>query len=175
MPLKMPIGLIGYRGSGKTTVGPKLAKRLWQPFVDVDDLIVRQAGKSIKEIFEQSGEQAFRDLETQVVREVCLLGDAVISFGGGALDREENRQAVKAASCRLIYLRCDPAELLRRIRNDPQTAAARPNLTKLGGGIDEIQAVLTRREPIWRGVMTAELDVTTLTPEEVVREIVGML
>jgi hypothetical protein len=64
---------------------------------------------------------------------------------------------------------------LRRIRSDPQTAAPRPNLTKLGGGIDEVQTVLARREPIWRAVMTAELDVTTLTPEDVVREIVAML
>ena len=171
----MAIGLIGYRGSGKSTVGAKLADRLWQPFVDLDDLIVRQAGKTIKEIFEQSGEQAFRDMETQSVREVSLLSDAVISFGGGALDREENRQALRTGGHKLIYLRCDPAELLRRIRSDPQTAAARPNLTQLGGGIEEIQTVLSRREPIWRSVMTAELDVTKLTPEDVVREIVALL
>src|SRR5438105_407154 len=130
----MTLCLIGYRGSGKTTTGRLLAGRLSLTFVDTDEWIVRQAGKTIKEIFEQSGEQAFRDIETRVVREVCQLDDVVISFGGGALDREENREAVKDAGRKLIYLRCAPAELLRRIRNDPQTAAARPNLTSLGGG-----------------------------------------
>ena len=171
----MSIGLIGYRGSGKTTAGRLLADRLWQTYVDTDELIVRQAGMTIKEIFEKSGEKAFRDLESQIVRDVSLLGDAVISFGGGALDREENRLALKSAGHKLIYLRCEPAELLRRINNDPLTAANRPHLTALGGSVAEIEAVLNRREPIWRSVMTAELDVTKLTPEEVVREIVAML
>jgi shikimate kinase len=171
----MSIGLIGYRGSGKTTVGAALAERLWLPYVDVDELIVRHAGRTIREIFEQSGELAFRDLETQIVRDVCLLPEAVISFGGGALDREENRTAIKAAGLKLIYLRCDPPELFRRIKADPRTAANRPNLTALGGGIDEIQAVLNRREPIWRSVMSAELDVTDQGVEDLVREIVAML
>src|ERR1700733_10368848 len=105
----MSIGLIGYRGSGKTTVGPRLADRLWQSFVDVDDLIVRRAGKTIREIFEQSGEKTFRDLETTIVREVALLNNAIISFGGGALDREENRGALTSAGVKLVYLRCEPA------------------------------------------------------------------
>jgi shikimate kinase len=171
----MSILLIGYRGSGKTTVGQKLADRLWLPFVDTDVAIVLLAGKSIKEIFEQSGERVFRDFESQVVREVSLLNDAVISFGGGALDREENREALAGAGHKLIYLRCEPAELLRRIRSDPLTAANRPNLTALAGGIEEIQTVLARREPVWRSIMSAELDVTNRTVDEVVGDIVGLL
>lgn len=171
----MSIFLIGYRGSGKTTVGQKLADRLWLPFVDTDASIVRLAGKSIKEIFQQSGEKAFRDLESQVVREVGLLTDAVVSFGGGALDREENRSALAGTGHKIVYLHCQPGELLRRIQSDPLTAANRPNLTSLAGGIEEIQTVLARREPIWRAIMTAELDVTNRTPDEVVGDIVGML
>ncbi|HET6249598.1 MAG TPA: shikimate kinase [Tepidisphaeraceae bacterium] len=162
-------GLIGYRGSGKTTVGKLLADELHCRSVDIDQCIVSAAGKSIREIFEEAGEPAFRDLETKCIGEAMRLQNAVVSFGGGALDREENRKMMTAADCRLIYLRCEPAELLRRIRSDPQTAVNRPNLTALGGGIDEIQAVLARREPVWRGMIVAEIDVTALSPVDVVK------
>ena len=171
----MSIVLIGYRGCGKSTVGRKLADRLWQKFVDSDDLIVRKAGKSIREIFEQQGEAAFRDLETQVVRELAAVPDQVVALGGGALQREENRQALKAGGHKLIYLRCEPEELFRRIQEDPQTGEARPSLTPLGGGLEEIKALLAEREPVYRSVMTAELEVTNLTPEEAVQYIVRLL
>ncbi|MDB5357403.1 MAG: shikimate kinase [Phycisphaerales bacterium] len=171
----MGIGLIGYRGCGKTTVGRKLADRLWQECADTDELIVRRAGKSIKEIFDSDGEAVFRDIESAVVEEVSGHGDLVISLGGGALDREANRAAFTKGGHKLIYLKCEPAELLRRIGADPQSAECRPNLTSLGGGIEEIKALLARREPAWRSVMTAELDVTSLTPEEAVVYIVRLL
>ena len=167
--------LIGYRGSGKTTTGRKLADRLWQEFVDTDALVVRKAGKSIKDIFEQDGEAAFRDLESAVVREVSLLADHVIALGGGALGREENRRALKEAGHKVVYLHCEPEELLRRIESDPNTAADRPSLTALGGGIEEIKAVLAEREPVYRSAMTAELDVTHLTPDEAMVRIVRLL
>src|SRR5947199_5265223 len=125
----MSIVLIGYRGSGKTSIGKKLADRLWQPFVDTDDLIVKKAGKSIKEIFEQQGEPAFREMEAQAVWEACKLSEHVIAFGGGAVFREDNRAALKEAGHKVIFLRCDPPELFRRIQADPQTAATRPHLT----------------------------------------------
>jgi shikimate kinase len=171
----MSIGLIGYRGSGKTTIGKRLADRLWQPFVDVDDLVVKRAGKNIKEIFEQEGEPKFRDLETQVVGEVCTLADTVIAFGGGALDREENREAIKKAGLRLIYLKCEPTELLKRIQADTQTAATRPHLTPYGGSLEEIESVLARREPIWRSIAGAELEVTYLTPEDAIPYVVRLM
>ena len=170
----MSIGLIGYRGSGKSTIGKRLADRLWQKFVDTDQRIIELAGKNIREIFEQDGEPKFRDMETQVLREVCQEKEIVIAFGGGALDREENRQLIKESGIKLIYLRCEPPELFRRVQADPQTAETRPNLTELAGGIEEIKTVLARREPIWRSMEAAELDVTHLTPEEAVPYIVRL-
>lgn len=163
----MAVGLIGYRGSGKSTAGLRLAGRLEKPFIDTDQRIVARAGKTIRDIFADQGEAAFRDLETQVVAEACEQKEGVIALGGGALDREENRRVIESSGIKLVYLRCEPAELLRRIRNDVNTAAARPNLTSLGGGIEEIQAVLARREPIWRTMMAAEIDVTLLSPLDV--------
>ena len=171
---RMSIVLIGYRGSGKTTIGRRLADRLWQPFVDVDDLIVKKAGKNIKRIFEEDGEPAFRDLETQAVKDACKLTEHVIGFGGGTLGREENRTVLRESGHKIIYLKCEPAELLRRIQADPQTAETRPNLTALGGGIEEIQAMLAEREPLYRQVMHAELDITHLRPEDAVVYIVRL-
>jgi shikimate kinase len=171
----MSIALIGYRGSGKSTTGKRLADRLWQPFVDTDELVVKKAGKDIRTIFAEQGEGAFRDLEAKVVAEVCKLGEHVIALGGGAVLREENRRAIREAKLKVIYLRCEPQELLKRIESDPQSRAARPNLTELGGGIDEIRKVLAEREPIYRSVMTAELDVTNLSPQDAVVYITRLL
>jgi shikimate kinase len=162
----MSVFLIGYRGSGKSTIGRLLADRLWQTFLDSDELIVKQAGKSIKEIFASEGEPGFRDRESAVVRELAMLSDHVIALGGGAVLREENRNVLRKDGHKIIYLRCEAAELHRRIHADPQTAANRPALTGLGGGIEEIERLLGEREPIYRACMTAELDVTNLSPEE---------
>src|SRR5947209_6510573 len=124
----MSIVLIGYRGSGKSTIGRRLADRLWQKFVDVDDLIVSRAGKSIREIFAEDGEPRFREIESEVVRELSQMEEGVIGLGGGTLMREENRAVLKEAGHKLIYLRCEPDELLRRVQADPQSALTRPNL-----------------------------------------------
>ncbi len=167
--------LIGYRGSGKTTTGRKLADHLWQKFIDADDLVVAKAGKTIAEIFAQDGEPKFRELEAQAVREASKLDEHVIALGGGAPLRDENRETIRSAGHRVIYLRCEPEELLKRIQSDPNTAANRPNLTNLGGGEAEIRKVLTDREPIYRQMAHAELDVTNLTPDEAIVYIVRLL
>jgi shikimate kinase len=171
----MSIVLIGARGSGKTTTGRKLADQLWQSFIDVDEQIIRRAGKTIRDIFQQDGEERFRQLESDAIREAALLPEHVIALGGGSLMREENCTTLKNASHKLIYLRCDPAELARRIKADPASAATRPSLTQFGGGIEEIQLLLTQREPTYRRCMHAELDVTHLSPEEAAVLIVKLL
>ena len=172
----MSVILIGYRGSGKTSLGKKLADRLWQPFVDSDQEIVTRAGKSIREIFEQGGEPAFRDLETAVVLELSQRVEHVIALGGGAVLRPENRAAIKAGGQhRVVYLRCDPAQLHQRIAVDTATADNRPNLTGLGGGLAEIEQLLRDREPIYRDVMDVELDVTHLSVDEALARVAKMI
>jgi shikimate kinase len=173
--MRMSTVLIGYRGSGKTTIGKRLADRLWQSFVDTDERVVARAGKSIKEIFAQDGEPRFRELEAEAVREALGLQDHVIALGGGTTMRPETREALKKSGHRVVYLKCAPEVLHQRIAQDPETAASRPNLTSLGGGVDEIAKVLDEREPVYRQVMHAELDVTHLTPEEAVVYIVRLL
>jgi len=168
----MSILLVGYRGSGKTTVGQLLAAQLGKPFVDLDQRIIALAGKSIKDIFAQHGEQHFRDLETRALLEAIRQPDQVIAVGGGALDRKINRDAIKAGRHRVVYLRCAPPELLRRIVTDPGTAANRPNLTAHGGGLAEIRAVLARREPRYRASSHFQITVTHKPPAKVAIKLV---
>ena len=163
----MSIVLVGYRGCGKTTIGRRLADRLWWPFVDTDDLVVKKAGKSIADIFEQHGERRFRELEAEAVKEVAKLQEHVIALGGGAVLRKDSVDALRKADHKIVYLKCDPAELYRRIQSDPNSASHRPNLTPFGG-MDEITLLLQEREPMYRAAMTAELDVTNQSAADAV-------
>ena len=167
--------LIGYRGSGKSSIGARLADRLWIKCVDTDAMVVAKAGKSIADLFQSEGEARFRELESQAVREAAAMSDVVIALGGGAPLREENRRVIKEAGHRVVYLKCEPEELLRRIRSDPDTPQSRPSLTEFGGGLEEISKVLAEREPIYRQMADAELEVTYLTPDEAMVYIVRLL
>lgn len=170
----MNIILIGYRGSGKTTVGKLLAEKLHRTFVDTDALLVARAGKSIKEIFEApppaGGEKVFRDLESQIIAEVAAKDHQVIATGGGALLRPENAACVKRSG-KVIYLAADAATLLARIQADPTTAANRPTLTQggiAGGSLAEIQSLLSVREPIYKAAADLIADVAAKTPAQIV-------
>ena len=171
----MGIALIGYRGSGKTSVGRRLAERRGFAFVDADAELVRRAGRSIRDIFEQQGEGAFRDLESAVLDDVLKLPAAILSLGGGVILREANRKRLIESGLARVYLRADAQTLHDRIHADPATAANRPALTHLGGGVEEIQTLLAAREPLYREVATHELDVTGLTVDEVVRRLDVMI
>lgn len=164
----MGIVLLGYRGSGKTTVGMKLADRLWWDFVDTDQRIVERTGKSIKTIFEQDGESVFREIESDVLEETLRKESTVISCGGGIILKEKNRELLKQSPHSRVYLSADPEVLYERIRGDQSTAEMRPSLTALGGGVEEVRALLQVRQPLYREVMTVELDVTHLSVDEVV-------
>src|SRR5690348_8112419 len=92
-----PIFLIGYRGTGKSLVARELARILGFQSIDSDDVIEDRAGKSIARIFAEDGEPAFRDLEAEVVAKLSRIEQTVVALGGGAVLRDENRQAICAA------------------------------------------------------------------------------
>ncbi len=108
------IVLVGLMGCGKTSVGRKLAQRLWLPFVDADEEIERAADKSIPEIFEEHGEPYFRDGERRVIARLLRSGPQVLATGGGAFMSEVTREAIKAAGVS-VWLRADLPLLMRRV------------------------------------------------------------
>jgi shikimate kinase len=142
--------LVGYRGSGKTTVGRLLAERLGRPFADADDLIEAGAGMSIADIFVAEGEVGFRDREAAALADLCARTGWVIATGGGAVLRDANRRLLKSSGF-VVWLTASPDTLWARLQTDPTTAARRPNLTAAGGRA-EVEALAAARAPIYREV-----------------------
>lgn len=164
------LALVGYRGTGKTTIGRLLADRLRRPIVDADDWIVDRSGRTIRAIFEESGETVFRDWEERVLREIVAeRPNAVVATGGGAILREANRRLLQSFGL-VVWLRAEPDELARRLEADSQTREARPSLTA-AGTLQEILDVLKVRTPLYREVSHVEVDTQGKTPPEIVDEI----
>ncbi len=168
----MNIFLIGYRGSGKTTVAKHLSAQLGCPWVDADVELERCAGKSITTIFAEDGEEAFRDLESRVVAQWAERDQTIVALGGGAVLRQENRTAIATGTT--VWLQATAETLARRITADPTSAARRPSLT--GGGSEaEISEVLAQRTEIYRQCADFQVDTEGKTPLEVADEIVSQL
>ena len=109
--------LVGLPGSGKTTVGRQLARRLAIPFVDSDHAIENRLGCSVREYFEREGEARFRDIESAVLNDLSQTHTGVLSTGGGSVLRPENRQRLRERG-HVFYLRSTPEEVFRRLRYD---------------------------------------------------------
>ena len=160
----MNIVLIGYRGSGKSSIGNLLAARLGMAFVDTDERIVQRAGKSIGAIFADVGENGFRDLESAVVQQLAATGNTVIATGGGVVLRPENMSWLKEHG-KVVWLKA-PAEVLwQRIAADPGSSHARPNLTAVGG-LEEIRRLLEVRNPLYAAAADITLDVSVLNASQ---------
>ena len=164
------IVLMGYRGCGKSSLGKKIASKTWKDFIDTDEKVRdRFDGATIAEIWEAHGEPAFRTAEAEVVAEAMNESNAVIALGGGTLMSADARAAVEAASGgKKIYLHCRAAVLAERIAADPAGTGNRPGLTEGSSGAadpDEIAKVLEERDPVYREVSDAVLDVTYLDLE----------
>ncbi|GAC1469737.1 MAG: shikimate kinase [Isosphaeraceae bacterium] len=163
------IALVGYRGTGKSTVGRLLAERLNRPFVDADAELEARAGLSIPAIFQQSGEPAFRDQEERLLAELAMNPAHVLATGGGIVLRETNRRALKQYA--LVVWLTAPAELIReRLRSDPDALAGRPALTA-AGTLEEIEALLSARASLYREVADAVVSTVGSSPHDVARKI----
>lgn len=167
------IALIGYRGTGKSTVAQQLALRLTWDWVDSDVEVELRAGKSIAAIFAADGEPAFRDLEALVVAEICRRDRTAIALGGGAILRWESREALRACGA-VVWLQASVEAIVERLSADAATADRRPNLTR-SGGRREIEELLAVRTPIYRACATLEVDTDGKAPAEIADEIVAAL
>lgn len=153
--------LLGLSGSGKSTVGPRLAHAVGLPWVDTDAEITRDSGKSIPEIFQTEGEEAFREKEAAVLAKMGAGPASVISCGGGIVLRGSNLKTMASSGLR-IYLRADPATLAGRLRSSQD----RPLLS--GKSPEEtLAAQLALRAPGYEE-SEIQIDVTGLKPDEVV-------
>ncbi|WP_299787463.1 shikimate kinase [Ramlibacter sp.] len=171
----MILSLVGMPGSGKSTVGRQLARRLRLPFFDSDHVIEERLGCSIREYFAQAGEEAFRDREQQVLSDLAQGRDAVIATGGGAVLREANRTCLREGG-KVVYLRSTPEDLFRRLRHDTQ----RP-LLQVADPLAKLRALFAERDPLYRetahfAIETGRPSVATLVNMIVMQlELAGVL
>lgn len=159
--------LIGFRGSGKSSVGRVLATSIGRPFVDTDIRIADQTGNSISEIFARDGERAFRDLESNAIEDLSQVPASVVSLGGGAILRQANRNRLRELG-RSVWLKASAEVLAKRIAVDEERGLRRPSLTG-AGVIEEIQSLLTEREPIYRDASDWGLETDGRTVDELAR------
>jgi len=135
---------VGLPGSGKSTVGRQLARRLNLSFIDSDHAIEERLGCSIREFFEVEGEERFRDIETQVIQKLLQEKYGVISTGGGSVLRPLNRQELHSKA-KVFYLRASPEEVFRRLKHDQN----RP-LLQVADPLTRLKDIYSIRDPLYR-------------------------
>lgn len=168
-PSDRPIFLIGMMGSGKTTVGRRLAAALGRAFVDADRELEQRCGVAVSTIFELEGEDGFRRRETQLIQELTRRSGLVMATGGGAVLRDENRALLRERGL-VIYLRASLPELWHRLRHDK----VRP-LLRTANPRQRIADLMQQRDPLYE--QTAHLSILTgrQPADRVVADIIAML
>lgn len=152
----MRLALVGMPGSGKSTVGRQLAKRLSSGFLDTDVAFEEREGCSIRAFFDIHGEAAFRDREESLIDELTRSHQGVLATGGGAVLRENNRRRLHDR-CTVVYLRASPEDIFRRLRHDK----ARP-LLQVGNPLKTLRDLFALRDPLY--VQTAHYVIETGRP-----------
>ncbi len=165
--------LIGYRATGKTSVGARLARMLSRPFVDLDEILVQEAGQSIAQIVAREGWQEFRRREKVLVARFRHVQGQVLATGGGVVLDPENVQALRENGI-LIWLTADPAAIQARLSQDRPGQASRPSLTG-DDTISEVLAVLRAREPLYRAAAQIVIDTAGHSLGQVVEQILAAL
>lgn len=159
---KKNIVLIGFMGSGKTSIGIRLSYRMRRAVEDTDKLIERRMGKKISEIFEAEGEAFFRDLETRTLKELIdKLEYHIIAVGGGTPVREENRKLLRELGT-VFYLKASPESIYQRVKND----RSRP-LLQCEEPLERIRSLMEAREEAYESCADIVLDTDKMTIEEI--------
>lgn len=166
--MKDNIILIGFMGSGKTSVGIRLSYRLKRTIIDTDKWIERRQGMSVSEIFDAQGEKAFRDMETECLKELLRTVDGqIISVGGGLPMREENHGLLKKLG-RVFYLSAAPETIYERVKSD----TTRP-LLQVADPMERIRTLLKQRAPVYEACADVILEVSDKTFDEILDQIEG--
>ena len=160
------IALVGYRGTGKSTVGRIVADRLGRAFADADREVEARAGRPIRSIFSEDGEPAFRDWEARVLLDLSRrLAGGVVATGGGAILLEGNRRVLREFGV-VVWLMADADTLARRLQSSRRGVDDRPALTS-AGTLAEIAGVLEERTPLYREVADVAVPTADRNAEQV--------
>lgn len=165
----MKIILIGYRCTGKTTIGRKLADYLDMPFSDTDDLIASHADMSISRIVEKWGWEKFRELETRMLQDTLGMDSAVISTGGGIVLDRSNRRSIRLQGI-CIWLQASDEIIIQRLYKDAGTQAFRPRLSDLDV-VAETSQLMKQRKPLYEETCHISIDTGMNSPDECVTQI----
>jgi shikimate kinase len=166
----MNIVLVGYRGTGKSTVGRLLASRLGRELVSTDAEIIKRAQRSIPEIVAQKGWEHFRDLESDICREFAGRDQLVIDTGGGAILRVQNVEALKKNGT-VFWLTASVETIAKRIGSNNQ----RPSLTGTKSFVDEIQDVLRERTPKYQAAADHSIATDNRSVNQLVETILTLI
>jgi len=167
---KTSVALIGFMGAGKSSVGRALAKKLEKPFVDVDQLIEKKAGKSIAHIFKEAGEPAFREMERVITAEVARQAGQVIACGGGVVLNRSNTDALKKTAV-LVYLKASEEAIRKRVS---PTRSKRPLLANTKGA-KPIEVLMAERRPLYEQTADVTLDTSKLGIDAAASAIIARL
>ena len=166
----MIITVIGYRGCGKSSVGPLLAERIGCSYADRDVQVEAMAGKSISAIFGDDGESVFRTLETGLLEGLLDTPPAVVATGGGAILAGINRERMHEAGP-VVWLKASAEVLAARIGADADSGANdRPSLTGKSV-VEEVSKVLNARQSLYEDAATITINVESGTPDEIAERI----
>ena len=156
--MKRCIALMGFMGSGKSSVGLVLSGMLGIPCEDLDQIIESKAHQTISEMFETKGEAYFRKTESETLGKWLENGKGILSLGGGTPLREENRQMLRGSSALIVYLKTDPHTVLQRLSGEEEK-------------LEKIRTILESREAIYRETADLVVETDRKTPREIAEAI----
>ena len=169
----MNLFLIGYRCTGKTTIGKAIAAAIDWSFVDADTLLVRECGKPIKEIVDTEGWDAFRRMERSTLKQICTADRQIVATGGGVVLDKANIKAMKTSGM-VIWLGATAETIQKRMLQDKNTGNFRPALTEKGR-MEEIEDMLLKRNPYYEGAGDFSIQTDDVPLKEISAVIIQMI
>lgn len=163
------IFLIGFMGSGKSTIAKALQKELGFPLVEMDERIVQEQGMSINDIFEKYGEARFRDIESQLIVKLGKQEASIVSCGGGVVVRSENTQNMKQSG-KIVFLKAKPQTIYERVKNSTERPILNGHMN-----VEYIAELMEKRRPLYEAAADITIQTDGKSKEEVCAEIIGKL
>ena len=169
----MNLFLIGYRCSGKTTTGKSIARAIDWAFVDSDLIVIKENGKSIKDIIDTEGWDAFRRMERSALKQICANDRQVVATGGGVVLDQSNIKAMKTSGM-VIWLNAGAETIQKRMLQDKNTDDFRPALTDKGR-MEEIEDMLLKRNPYYESASDFSIHTDNAPIDEITQKIIQKL